>query len=72
MVFCTTNWYIVSDFCTIFCQIVYCGGSTSGFAMSATPTVNKLAMNCAKLLPRKVTQKVLQDSLQFSNVTLVT
>ena len=61
--------HISSVFCTIFCKRVHCDGSTSGFATSATITVNKFAKNSAKNT-RNVTKILLQIFLQFCNVTV--
>ena len=61
---CSKFWssvsHISSDFCTIFCKWVHCGGSTSGFATSATCTVVEFAKNSAKTT-RKVTNTLLQN-----------
>ena len=61
--------HISSVFCTIFCKRVHCDGSTSGFATSATITVNEFAKNSAKNT-RNVTKILLQIFLQFCNVTV--
>ena len=44
-------------------------GTMSGFAMRATITVDKFAKNCAKNT-RNVTKLLLQNFLQFCNVTI--
>ena len=61
--------HISSVFCTTFCKRVHCDGSTSGFATSATITVNEFAKNSAKNT-RNVTKILLQIFLQFCNVTV--
>ena len=61
--------HISSRLCTIFCKWNHCDGSTSGFATSATITVNEFAKNSAKNT-RNVTKILLQIFLQFCNVTV--